>query len=54
MRVRPDGTEATGRQAGEYYSRIISWFTKGFMVDEYGHEHTGGHHFNFTYWEVLK
>lgn len=23
------------------------------MADEYGKNHTGGHHFNWTIWEVL-
>jgi hypothetical protein len=45
--------DPTGRQAGEYYSRIVSWFTKGFLIDEMGTKIAGGHHFKFTYWEVL-
>jgi hypothetical protein len=39
--------------AGEYFSRIVSYFTKGSFTDEYGVTHGGGHHFNFTLWEVL-
>ena len=34
--------DPSGRQAGEYYSRIVSWFTEGFLIDEYGHRHEGG------------
>ena len=40
--------DPSGRQAGEYFSRIVSWFTKGYLVDEYGTRHEGGHRFNFT------
>ena len=40
--------DPSGRQAGEYFSRIVSWFTKGYLVDEYGQRHEGGHRFNFT------
>ena len=45
--------DPSGRAAGEYYSRIVSWFTRGYLIDEFGNNHTGGHHFNFTHWEVL-
>jgi hypothetical protein len=45
--------DPSGRQAGEYFSRIVSWFTKGGFVDEFGVAHTSNHHYNFTLWEVL-
>jgi hypothetical protein len=45
--------DPSGVAAGEYYSRIVSWYTKGYMIDEFGKRIEGGHHFNFTYWEVL-
>lgn len=45
--------DPSGKAAGEYYSRIISWFMKGGFTDELGRVHTGGHHFNFQFWEVL-
>ena len=45
--------DPSGAEAGEYFSRVISWFCKGGFVDEFGVKHTSGHHFNFTLWEVL-
>lgn len=45
--------DSSGEQAGQYFRRIVSHFTKGFFLDEFGNNITGGHHFNFTHWEVL-
>ena len=45
--------DPTGKQAGEYFSRIISWFTKGEFTDELGVVHKGGHHYAWRHWEVL-
>lgn len=42
-----------GLQAlGDYYGRLLAWYTKGGFVDECGVQHTGGHHLNITIWEV--
>lgn len=41
------------KQIGDYYARLVSWYTQGGFRDEYGHEHTSGHHYKIPYWEVL-
>ena len=45
--------DPTGVQAGEYFSRIISWYTKGGFVDELGAKHVSNHSYTWKYWEVL-
>ena len=50
------GTElrdATGKELGDYYGRLVSWFTKGGFTDENGKRHDSGYHYAFPYWEVL-
>jgi hypothetical protein len=50
------GTELvdpTMNQAADYYARLISWYTKGGLTDEYGKWHESGHHYKIAYWEVL-
>jgi hypothetical protein len=37
---------------GEYYGRLLAWYTKGGFVDELGVEHKSGHFLNITTWEV--
>jgi hypothetical protein len=46
-------TDPTGRQLGQYYARLASWYSRGGFTDEYGREHKSGHHFEIPYWEVL-
>lgn len=41
------------KELGDYYARLVSWYTKGGFTDEYGKWHQSGHHFKFDYWEVL-
>ena len=45
--------DPTGVQAGEYFSRIISWYTKGGFIDELGVKHVSNHSYAWKYWEVL-
>ena len=45
--------DPTGAAAGEYFSRIISWYTKGGFVDELGARHVSNYSYNWKYWEVL-
>jgi hypothetical protein len=45
--------DPTGVAAGEYFSRIISWYTKGGFVDELGVKHISNHSYDWKYWEVL-
>jgi hypothetical protein len=50
------GTELrdpSGKELGDYYGRLVSWYTKGGFIDENGKRHESGYHYNFPYWEVL-
>jgi len=41
------------KELGDYYARLVSWYTRGGFVDEFGKRHDSGHHFKVDYWEVL-
>jgi hypothetical protein len=41
------------KELAEYYARIVSWYTKGGFVDEFGKRHDSGHRYRWDYWEVL-
>ena len=45
--------DPTGVAAGEYFSRLISWYTKGGFVDERNVFHKSNHKFDWKLWEVL-
>ncbi len=50
------GTELrdpSGKELGDYYARLVSWYVNGGFTDEYGKRHESGHHFQIPYWEVL-
>ena len=50
------GTELrdpTGKQLGDYYARLVSWYTQGGFTDELGVRHESGYHYKFPWWEVL-
>ncbi|MGB6546828.1 MAG: hypothetical protein WBE97_14510 [Candidatus Acidiferrales bacterium] len=50
------GTELadpTGRQLGDYYARLVNWYTNGGFTDENGKWHASGHHFKISHWEVF-
>ncbi len=50
------GTELrdpTGKEMGDYYERLVSWYVKGGFTDERGVQHKSGYHYNFPVWEVL-
>jgi hypothetical protein len=50
------GTELqdpSGKALGEYYARLVSWYTKGGFTDENGKEHKSGFNYSLPYWEVL-
>lgn len=50
------GTELrdpSGKELGDYYGRLVSWYVNGGFTDEYGKHHESGHHFKIPYWEVL-
>ncbi len=48
-----DLKDPSGKQLGEYYGRIVSWYTRGGFKDENGKEHKSGYHYKFPVWEVL-
>jgi hypothetical protein len=41
------------KELGDYYARLVSWYTKGGFTDELGKKHTSGYHYALPYWEVL-
>ena len=41
------------KELGDYYGRLVSWYTKGGFTDELGHRHASGHQFHIDYWEVF-
>ena len=41
------------KELGDYYARIVSWYTRGGFTDENGKMHTSGYHYSFPIWEVL-
>lgn len=50
------GTELkdpSGKELGDYYARLVSWYTRGGFTDENGKVHTSGYHYSFPIWEVL-
>jgi hypothetical protein len=50
------GTELrdpSGKELGDYYGRLVSWYTQGGFTDENGKRHESGYHYTFPYWEVL-
>lgn len=50
------GTELrdpSGRELGDYYARLVSWYTQGGFTDENGQRHDSSHHYRIPYWEVL-
>jgi hypothetical protein len=58
-RVTWDYTQGTelrdpsGKQLGEYYARLVSWYVNGGFTDEIGVRHDSGYHYKLPYWEVL-
>jgi len=38
---------------GDYYGRLLAWYTKGGVKDECGVYHHSGHSYNITIWEVF-
>jgi hypothetical protein len=45
--------DPTGKQIGDYYGRLVSWYTRGGFTDEDGAYHRSGYHYKFPWWEVL-
>jgi hypothetical protein len=38
---------------GDYYGRLLAWYTQGGFTDELGVAHTSGHRLNITTWEIF-
>jgi len=50
------GTELrdpTGKELGDYFARLVSWYAKGGFTDENGVRHESGYHYAMPIWEVL-
>jgi hypothetical protein len=50
------GTELrdpSGKELGDYYARLVSWYVDGGFTDENGVRHQSGYHYKLTWWEVL-
>ncbi len=50
------GTELrdpSGKELGDYYGRLVSWYVDGGFSDENGVRHESGYHFKLPVWEVL-
>jgi hypothetical protein len=45
--------DPSGKELGDYFGRLVSWYTQGGFTDENGKRHESGYHYNFPYWEVL-
>ena len=41
------------KELGEYYARLVSWYTKGGFQDEAGKFHKSPHHYKIDYWEIF-
>lgn len=50
------GTELrdpSGKELGDYYGRLVSWYVNGGFTDENGVRHESGYHYKMPVWEVL-
>ena len=50
------GTELvdpSGKALGDYYARLVSWYTRGGFTDENGKFHASDHHYSLPMWEVF-
>ena len=48
-----DLVDPSGRQVGDYFKRLVAWYTKGGFTDELGVFHKSGYHYELPIWEVL-
>ena len=50
------GTElrdTSGKEVGDYFARLVSWYTRGGFVDELGKQHKSPNHYKIAYLEIL-
>lgn len=45
--------DPTLKQLGNYYARLVSWYTRGGFTDEHGVFHKSPYHYKISCWEVL-
>jgi len=45
--------DSTMKELTDYYVRLVSWYTKGGFIDEFGQYHKSGYHYEIPYWEVF-
>jgi hypothetical protein len=45
--------DPSGKELGDYYARLVSWYVKGGFTDEVGARHDSDYHYKFPVWEVL-
>ena len=45
--------DPTGKELGDYYARLVSWYVSGGFTDENGVRHNSGYHYKLPVWEVL-
>ena len=45
--------DPSGKELGDYFGRLVSWYTQGGFTDEIGKRHESGYHYKLPYWEVL-
>jgi hypothetical protein len=38
---------------GDYYGRLMAWYTRGGFIDEYGRKHTSGYEYKWDYTEIF-
>jgi hypothetical protein len=41
------------KELGDYYGRLLAWYTRGGFTDEFGQRHASEHWLNITIWEVF-
>jgi len=45
--------DPSGKELGDYYARLVSWYVNGGFTDENGVRHDSGYHYKLPIWEVL-
>jgi hypothetical protein len=45
--------DPSGKELAAYYTRLVSWYTRGGFTDELGIQHTSNEHYKIPYWEVF-
>lgn len=45
--------DPSGKELGDYYNRLVSWYVNGGFADENGIRHESGNRYKFAVWEVL-